>query len=182
MKGIAHFISGAAIATFFEEAVKAASEELSFIIVLGGIFGILPDTLDFKFARYFEKPDYEIDPHPKDPDPQGIADKIAQAINEAYERGRVEGGRGRVVVKLHTMKLGADLWRRYSVQFDTEKNEVVVKIGPVVTTSQVGGKAPYNEARRRPVEEVLRPVRYREERGGGKDRPGGHHLPGPLPR
>jgi membrane-bound metal-dependent hydrolase YbcI (DUF457 family) len=35
------------------------------------------------------------------------------------------------------MKLGADLWRRYSVQFNTERNEVVVKIGPVVTTSQV---------------------------------------------
>ena len=57
MKGITHFISGVAVATFFPQAVQAAAQDLSFILVLGGIGGILPDTLDFKLARYFERVD-----------------------------------------------------------------------------------------------------------------------------
>ena len=50
MKGLTHFISGIAVATFFPQAVHMATQDQSFILCLGGIFGILPDTLDFKFA------------------------------------------------------------------------------------------------------------------------------------
>jgi hypothetical protein len=63
MKGIAHFISGVAIATFFPEVVRQAADG-SLLPVLGGVAGILPDTLDFKFVRYFERYDLEIDPGP----------------------------------------------------------------------------------------------------------------------
>ena len=51
MKSIAHFLTGIAIATLFPEVVHRAAEG-SLLPVLGGIAGVLPDTLDFKFVRY----------------------------------------------------------------------------------------------------------------------------------
>ena len=59
MKGFTHFMSGIAVASCFPQAVHMASQEQSFILCLGGIFGILPDTLDFKLARYFHRSDFE---------------------------------------------------------------------------------------------------------------------------
>jgi membrane-bound metal-dependent hydrolase YbcI (DUF457 family) len=136
MKGIAHFVTGVAVATFFPEVVYGAAQHLTFGPVLGGLAGLLPDTLDFKFVRYFERLDKEIDPaklttEAGHPDPQAIADRIAAAMNRAYER------ENRVKIQLHTLKLGADLWQRYSVTFDLEQNGIVVQIGPVVTTGQM---------------------------------------------
>ncbi len=154
MKGIAHFISGVAVATFFPQAVQAAAQDLSFILVLGGIGGILPDTLDFKLARYFERVDYSIDPDPAAPDPQAMAETLARAMDQAFEGGPV-------TVQLHTMKLGADLWRQYRVLFDTEAGEVIVRIGPLVTTAQVPypGSEPVESAEgRAPVSAPMRPT------------------------
>jgi membrane-bound metal-dependent hydrolase YbcI (DUF457 family) len=136
MKGIAHFITGVAVATFFPEVVYGAAQQLTFGPVLGGLAGLLPDTLDFKVVRYFERLDDEIDPakittEAGHPDPQAIAERIADAMNRAYE------AEVRLEVQLHTLKLGADLWRQYSVTFDLEGNGIVVQIGPVVTTGQV---------------------------------------------
>lgn len=144
MKGIAHFITGVAVATFFPEVVYGAAQQLTFGPVLGGLAGLLPDTLDFKFVRYFERLDDEIDPakittEAGHPDPQAIAERIAAAMNLAYE------GEKRIEIQLHTLKLGADLWRQYRVTFDLENNGIVVQIGPVVTTGQVpipGSKIP----------------------------------------
>ena len=129
MKGIAHFVSGIAAATFIPGVVEQAAAG-SLLPVLGGVFGLLPDTLDFKFARYFERAE-QIDPDPRQPDPQIIADRIAEAIDRAYKRNRA------VRVRLHTMKLGVDLWRQYTIRFDAEKGEVAVRIGPTVNTSQM---------------------------------------------
>ena len=70
MKGIAHFITGVAIATFFPEVVQQAAGG-SILPMLGGIAGILPDTLDFKYARYVEHYDVEIDPG-TEPDARNI--------------------------------------------------------------------------------------------------------------
>jgi membrane-bound metal-dependent hydrolase YbcI (DUF457 family) len=136
MKGIAHFVTGVAVATFFPEVVYGAAQQLTFGPVLGGLAGLLPDTLDFKVVRYFERLDDEIDPakittEAGHPDPQAIAERIADAMNRAYE------AEVRLEVQLHTLKLGADLWRQYSVTFDLEGNGIVVQIGPVVTTGQV---------------------------------------------
>jgi len=99
--------------------------------VLGGVGGILPDTLDFKFARYFERYDDEVDPDPQHPDPQEIATRIAAAMRAAYESGR------RRNIMLHTIRMGADLWRQYSVRFDPAAGQVIVRIGPLVNTGQV---------------------------------------------
>jgi len=129
MKGIAHFITGVAIATFFPEVVQQAAGG-SVLPMLGGIAGILPDTLDFKFARYFERYDLEIDPGP-DPDAREIAEQVVGAMRRAYETGKPQN------IMLHTIRLGADLWRQYTIRFDPEQNEVAVRIGPVVNTGQV---------------------------------------------
>ncbi|MDW7991044.1 MAG: hypothetical protein RMK65_02665 [Anaerolineae bacterium] len=48
MKGITHFLTGVALTTFFPEVVHQAADGSP--PVLGGVAGILPDTLDFKFA------------------------------------------------------------------------------------------------------------------------------------
>ncbi|MBU1108749.1 MAG: metal-dependent hydrolase [Candidatus Riflebacteria bacterium] len=130
MKGFTHFISGIAVASFFPQAVHMASQEQSFILCLGGIFGIMPDTLDFKFARYFHKSDIEIRPDPKNLDARVIAESVADAIRKAEKEGRG-------TVQLHTMQLGSNLWRSYTLAFDSATSEVVVEIGPEVDTGQM---------------------------------------------
>lgn len=146
MKGLTHFAVGAAVATCFPQAVDLALQQHSFILVLGGIFGILPDTLDFKLAMFLEENDYIIDPATREylkdpqnvdiPDPQKIADKMAEALDYAWETGKF------IKLQLHTVQMGGDLWRHYEVWYDTENNEVVVEIGPVVTMSQTPTEFP----------------------------------------
>lgn len=130
MKGFTHFISGIAVASFFPQAIHMAAQEQSFILCLGGIFGILPDTLDFKFAKYFYKSDFEVSPQPDNLDAREIADAVVKAINKAEKEGRG-------TVQLHTIQMGSNLWRSYDLFFDTKTNEVVVDIGPLVDTGQI---------------------------------------------
>jgi membrane-bound metal-dependent hydrolase YbcI (DUF457 family) len=142
MKGIAHFATGIAVASFFPEVVRGAAQIPSFAPLLGGFAALLPDTLDFKFIRYFYGFDEEIDPaklmtDDGYPDPQGIANQVAAAMNLCYETGK------RVSLHLHTLRLGSDLWRQYSVAFDVAHRQVIARIGPVVTTGQV----PYPDSR-----------------------------------
>jgi membrane-bound metal-dependent hydrolase YbcI (DUF457 family) len=129
MKGIAHFVTGVALATFFPEVVERAAGG-SILPVLGGVAGVLPDTLDFKFLRYFVRYDIEIDPGPE-PDPQEIAEQVAEATRRAYESGE------RQRVMLHTVRLGPYLWRRYTLRFDPEQSEIAVRVDPIVDTGQV---------------------------------------------
>ena len=146
MKGITHFIMGITVATFFKSLVVGAAEVDSLIILLGGIFGLMPDTLDFKFLIYMEKNDVVIDPDPHDMRPQEIADKIAGAITQA---GTLQPGK-MTKVQIHTLKLGPDLWQSYTIFFDTRKNDVVVSVGPHVTMSGVfspGTEPPPDKAR-----------------------------------
>lgn len=105
-----------------------AQNDHSMIIVIGGIFGILPDTLDFKVARFFYQEEYIVSPTSENPDLQEIADTIAKAIDQAYTESRL------VKLKLNTIKLGADLFRQYTVRF--LENQVIVKLGPTVNMSK----------------------------------------------
>lgn len=130
MKGISHFITGIAVATFFPDAVQAAANG-SFILVLGGIGGLLPDTLDFRFARFLEKPDILINPHPQQFEAQKIADEIAAGID------RVGATHKKQILKCNTMRIGPDWWQQYSIQFDSKKGQVNVALGPIVNTSQI---------------------------------------------
>ncbi len=130
MKGISHFVTGVAVGTFFPDAVQQAAAG-SFFLVLGGIGGLLPDTLDFKFARFVEEPDILIDPHPEKFESQKIADEIAAGIDRVGETHKKQ------ILKCNTIRLGPDWWQQYSIQFDTQKSEVIVKLGPIVNTSQI---------------------------------------------
>jgi membrane-bound metal-dependent hydrolase YbcI (DUF457 family) len=136
LKGIAHFAVGVAVATCFPEVVDTAASALALGPVLGGLAGLLPDTLDFKFLRYLHPSDVEIDPVcfatlAGEPDVQAIADRLASAAGRAHAEGRP------VRVRLHTLQLSPGLWRRWSVAFDTEGCQLTVRLGPVVTTGQV---------------------------------------------
>ena len=133
MRGLTHFIVGIAIATFFKSLVTGAAVEDSLLILLGGIFGLLPDTIDFKFMVYLEEHDVTIDPHPDRMDPKEIAERLAEAINRA---GEMKPGK-MLKVKLHTVRLGPDLWQQYSVFFNTREKRVEVRIGPQVTTGGI---------------------------------------------
>ena len=57
MKGITHFVSGVAIASCFPVAVDSIYQSKGLLLPLGGLFAILPDTLDFRFTRYLWKSD-----------------------------------------------------------------------------------------------------------------------------
>ncbi len=127
MKGISHFLAGVAAATFVPGVVESAAQG-SYLILLGGFFGLLPDTLDFKFARYFEH-HVNIDPDPANLDPQIIANAVAAEINRAAETNRP------VRVQLHNIPLGPNRWRQYRILFDAERSEVVITIGPIVNSA-----------------------------------------------
>jgi membrane-bound metal-dependent hydrolase YbcI (DUF457 family) len=122
---------GVTVATFFKSLVVGAALEDSLLIILGGIFGLLPDTVDFKFLVYMEPQDTVIDPDPYDMKPQEIAEKIATEINRA---GNLEPGEMRRL-QLHTLKIGPDLWQSYSIYFNKARKQVEVRVGPHVTMS-----------------------------------------------
>ncbi len=127
VKGFAHFISGIALATFFPEVVRDAAHG-AIGPALGGIAAMLPDALDFRFARWLEQPDRAVDPDPDPPDPDEIARTVKEAVEQAWEERRP------VLLMLHTLRLGPDAWRRYRVRFDLERPAVEVTIGPMVST------------------------------------------------
>lgn len=131
MKGIAHFISGVTVASFCPWAVEAAQNGQPAFFILGAVAGILPDTIDFKFYRFFYHHDVSVEPAADRLDPQPIADAVAAAITGAAATGTP------VRVRLATIKIGADNWRQYRVKIDPVAGEVRVQFGPVVSTGQV---------------------------------------------
>ena len=135
MKGLTHFLTGLAIASCFPLAVEATIRETSLILFLGGMFGIMADTLDFRIAKFLEPHDYDIDPSPDDINPTEIARAMALAIDEAWYKQKT------VQIQFHTIKMSADLWQRYSLTIDTDNKKIKCEIGPLVTT----GKSPLPE-------------------------------------
>jgi hypothetical protein len=129
MKGIAHFAIGIAAASCFPEAVRAGADGNPLFFILGGVFGLLPDTIDFKFYRFFHRHDVEMIPDPRNPDPKLIAQAVAHAVNKAYE------SRKPVRLKLDTIRMGSDLWQQYEVEFDVQGKRVCASLGPTVNTS-----------------------------------------------
>jgi hypothetical protein len=130
MKGLTHFMTGVALASFWPRAVQTAAEGNPVFFLLGGIGGLLPDTLDFKFARYFFRHDMEIVPDPANPDPHLIAQALAGAIHRARATGKP------VRVKLSTVRVGAGLWGQYRLTFDETLHAVTVVYAGVVTTGR----------------------------------------------
>ncbi len=71
------------------------------------------------------------------PHPQGIADTLKRAIEEAYREGER-------IVKIHNIRLPGDVYRRFMIHLDPPKREVRVEMGPIVTPGGVaiGGDVP----------------------------------------
>ncbi len=131
MKGITHFLTGVALATCFAPVVQHGAQG-SLLPVLGGVGGLLPDVLDFRFARYWADYDDEIDPGPE-PNAEAIADALLASMTQAFVR---ECPRQLVA---HAIRLDVDLWRTYTLAFDPKRAEVEVRIGPLVN----GAGIPY---------------------------------------
>jgi len=137
MKGLTHFVSGVAAATFIPEVVRmsvssrvdAATVGDSFIICLAGLYGVLPDTMDFKMGQFFSIADYEIDPDPREPDPQQMAEVLGKAIEEADRTGE------EIRVQFFPIQLGANRWRQYVIMF--EEKSVAIQLNEIVSTSQL---------------------------------------------
>ncbi len=132
LKGLTHFLTGVCVATFFPSVIYAAYDPdlilLTTLLPIGGLFGYLPDFLDFKLSRYLEREDYVVNPGYYELDPWRVAKTIAQCINEAYVSEKA------VKLKLETLRLPNGMWRRYSILFKTKEREVWVKIGPLIST------------------------------------------------
>lgn len=133
MKGIGHFLTGMAVATCFPEAMRATLDHGSFVLLAGGAFGLLPDTLDFRIGRYLWKHDVTVTPDLDNLDARPIAQAVAAAIDRAAETGKP------VKVKLHTLKVSANYHRTYSIQIDEERKVVKARIGPLKTMGQTMG-------------------------------------------
>jgi membrane-bound metal-dependent hydrolase YbcI (DUF457 family) len=144
MKGISHFASAIAAATFIPGVVSLAGDQQSLILLLAGVFGLMPDWLDFKFARYFEPAQLTISPDSQNFDAQAVAAKTAEAIDRAFVGQPI-------TVQFSNLPLGSDRFRQYAVRFDNSTNEVVITEGPIINSAgrAVGqlGKMPYQSGR-----------------------------------
>jgi membrane-bound metal-dependent hydrolase YbcI (DUF457 family) len=136
MKGLTHFVTGVAFASFWPQAVQAGAEGNPLYFLLGGACGLLPDTLDFKLARYFYRHDIEIVPDPARPDPRLIADTFARAIHQVRASGKP------MRIKLNTVRVGAGLWGQYRLTFDEARHGVTAAYTGVVTTGREPVAAP----------------------------------------
>jgi len=131
MKGITHFMSGVAVATCFPVAVESVYATKGLLIPLGGVFGIMPDTLDFRIARYIWNYQRSVQLSEDDLDPKKAAAAVAQAIDDAWETGEM------VTLRLDVIRVSSSYYRTYIIYVDDEKKEVTAVIGPLKTMSQV---------------------------------------------
>jgi len=133
MKGIGHFLTGIAVASCFPEAMRMTLEDNSLILLMGGAFGLLPDTLDFRVGRYLWPRQHVVTPDLKRLDARPVAETVARAIDEVASTGKPS------LVKLNTLKVSANYHRTYSIYVDQERKVVRARIGPLRTMGQIMG-------------------------------------------
>jgi membrane-bound metal-dependent hydrolase YbcI (DUF457 family) len=126
MKGIAHFLSGVAVATCLPGAVEAAASG-SYLFVLAGAAALLPDTLDFRLERYLERAGPVLGP---ERGAEALAREVAGAVALAAS-GRPQ------TVRLRAARVGPDRWQRYGLRFDPAGRWTEAWLGPLVTGGQV---------------------------------------------
>jgi len=119
MKGIAHFATGLVAASFVPGVAEQAALG-SLLIALGGATAMLPDWLDFKFARFLERRDADIAPDETHPSAQALAEALAAQLQLAQ--------RGPRVVQLHPTQRSTIDWVLYAVRFDVAQGDVVVTL------------------------------------------------------
>ena len=124
MKGIAHFATGLCLASFVPGVVDASADG-SLLIALGGACGMLPDTLDFRLARFL--PRHHADIMPGTSDAADSARDLAHAT--AAQIRLTTPGRPRNV-QLHPRRHSAASWLTYSLRFEpgAPEGDVVVTV------------------------------------------------------
>ncbi len=130
MKGIAHFATGLSVASCIPDVVGYA-EQGSLLIALGGAAAMLPDFLDFRFARFLERRDADIAPEGRADDAQRIADAFAAEVALA------RAGHPRVV-QLHPLRLSVANWVTYGIALDAAHHEIVVTLGSETARATAG--------------------------------------------
>lgn len=130
MKGITHFTVGVAFASCFPAAVQAGADGNPLYFILGGVFGLFPDTLDFKLLRFLHHHDMEVITDPSHPDPDLIANTLALAICRTHDTKK--GTR----VQLHTSQPGVGLWHQFRITLNRPDRHITVAFTGVVTTSR----------------------------------------------
>jgi membrane-bound metal-dependent hydrolase YbcI (DUF457 family) len=131
MKGLAHFVSGIAAASFVPGVVQLSAEG-GFPLLLAGLGAMLPDVLDFRLARFLQRPHVEVRLDPERPDPQAMAEEIGAAVQRAIDTTVP------VILQLPAARTSTGLWRQYTVYWGTE---VRVLIGPLVSTSSTPARS-----------------------------------------
>ncbi len=131
MKGIAHFASGLCVATFVPGVVEHAAEG-GVLIALGGAAAMLPDFLDFRFARFLERRDADIAPDVHHPNPQALADAIAAEIHRARDQRQPR------TIQIHPTRRSIADWITYSVTFDEQRGRVGVRLGGAEAFAECG--------------------------------------------
>jgi len=126
MKGLSHLAVGLAWTSCLPGAVDAAGRGHPGFFALAAVCALLPDTLDFRFARFLHTHHVEIVPDPLNPDPVVVSAALADAADRAAEQGRA------VTVRLHPVRVSHDLWRRYDVIFDPAGRRIGVRLGDIV--------------------------------------------------
>ena len=137
MKGVTHFIAGICAASFVPRAVEAGVAGNPLYFLLGGGAALLPDTLDFKVARYFYPSEIDIVPDATQPDAGAIADRLAQAVERVWRSGRP------VTVRLCTVRLPGDVWQPYRIELARDGRQLrVVFECPCDSGGNPAGPAP----------------------------------------
>lgn len=131
MKGLAHFVSGIAAASFVPGVVQLSAAG-GFPLLLAGLGAMLPDVLDFRLARFLQRPHVEVRLDPERPDPQAMAEQIGTAVQRAVE------ATAPVILQLPAARTPTGLWRQYTVYWGTD---VRVRIGPLVSTSRTPARS-----------------------------------------
>jgi len=95
MRGLTHYISGLAAATFFKPLVAAVAHG-NLAILIPAVYAYLPDFLDFKVWKFFEKWDFHVDPAPHEPGLNRAPRRVKVAQLDGEERYRFQRIEGRV--------------------------------------------------------------------------------------
>ncbi len=129
MKGLSHFSIGVAAGFWLPNVAERASNGSGWEMLICAVAGLLPDTLDFKFARFFSREDMTVDFAPTDFHAQDVAQKCTQALEMAISQNRP------IHLRLHTSQIDSGSWLSYNIHFDSAAKTITVNELGIVNMS-----------------------------------------------
>lgn len=123
MKTITHLMSGLAVASCFPVAVTEAAAGNPLYILLGGGAAVLPTLIDNGLIHHFTPFDAELIPDPLDPDPQLIAQAVADSIDTAQRPFQM---------RIHRIRLDRNRWQSFKIHLDPSTQAITVTLTQIV--------------------------------------------------